>query len=452
MRKKKFQKKLMTLNLSRGITSLLLEQTKLVAKPCAGETAESISSEFQKSQRNLLPKTMKLGVKTLAQGASSSDDQESQKSTEATWDHYLHISPDTSHYMAAVFSMVRKIYGRKPGDPMKDLDVSLTIWIMFMNTTLRAAVHLGKDCDTNLRFAKKHLWQTAEQLFRETEKLISGQTETIGISLINFQDSRWMSTSLLHSRACQYATAKAYVFSDFVLCLGKVGTDPVESWKKQIQWCSETIYFSELTRIEGKPMEFEWKIFPGLTTVGILNMVQFLMGQLQCEPENFTGRIIFMSKFNDIVWDAKGNDELCVNNSKTIKEYAERFLRGHWSFLGPGSEEKWYGTYTDKPNGSWDRTAEKMPLNFAETAHPVFRGTGALERGDKRSKGSGRKSIHFNGSTKNIELLLQMVISVNLLSIYGAVADMIEELPVGQSCGETQRATVKLAARIRATI
>ena len=48
-----------------------------------------------------------------------------------------------------------------------------------------------------------------------------------------------------------------------------------------------------------------------------------------------------MSMLNDIVWDAKGNDELCVNDSKTIKEYAERFPRGRWSFLGPGSEKKW---------------------------------------------------------------------------------------------------------------
>ena len=61
-------------------------------------------------------------------------------------------------------------------------------------------------------------------------------------------------------------------------------------------------------------------------------------------------------------------------------------------------------------------------------------------RGNLRSKGSGKKSINFNGSTKNIKLLLQMVISVNQLSLYGAVADMIEELPVGQ------RAPVKPAA------
>ena len=35
--------------------------------------------------------------KPLAHGASSSVDQESHKNTEATWDHYLHMSPDTSH-------------------------------------------------------------------------------------------------------------------------------------------------------------------------------------------------------------------------------------------------------------------------------------------------------------------------------------------------------------------
>ena len=57
--------------------------------------------------------------------------------------------------------------------------------------------------------------------FRETEKLISGQTKTTGLSLINFQDLRWVSTSLLHFRAYQYATVKVYVFSDSVLCLEK---------------------------------------------------------------------------------------------------------------------------------------------------------------------------------------------------------------------------------------
>ena len=80
-------------------------------------------------------------------------------------------------------------------------------------------------------------------------------------------------------------------------------------------------------------MEFEWKIFPGLITMGFLNQIQQMIGELQCEPENLTGRIIFMSIFIDIVWDVKGNDEIWVNNSKTIEQYARRFPRGHWSFL-----------------------------------------------------------------------------------------------------------------------
>ena len=53
---------------------------------------------------------------------------------------------------------------------MKDLDVNLANWGMFMNTTLRAAVHLGKDYDANLRYVKNHLWKTAGQLFREHSK------------------------------------------------------------------------------------------------------------------------------------------------------------------------------------------------------------------------------------------------------------------------------------------
>ena len=110
-----------------------------------------------------------------------------------------------------------------------------------------------------------------------------------------------MSTSLLHSRAYQYSTAKVYVFSDSVLCLGKMGDDLLESWKSKLQWYSDNNYFKDLNRIDGQPMEFEWKIFPGLTTMKILNQIQQMMGELQCEPENFTGRIIFMSMFNDIV-------------------------------------------------------------------------------------------------------------------------------------------------------
>ena len=154
------------------------------------EDSDNPDAETWYYKGELVAQNSKAWEQPLAHGASSSVDHESQKDAEATWDHYLHMPPNTSHQVEAVFSMVRKIDGKQPGDPMEDLNENLAIWRMFMNTTLRAAVHLGKDHDMNLRFVKKYLWKKRRQRFRETEKLISGQTETTGISLINFQDSR----------------------------------------------------------------------------------------------------------------------------------------------------------------------------------------------------------------------------------------------------------------------
>ena len=90
--------------------------------------------------------------------------------------------------------------------------------------------------------------------------------------------------------------------------------------------------------------------------------------------------IIFMSMYNDIVWRERGNKENCIANSVKITERARKFPQGRWSFLEPGSAKKWYGTHTQKPDGEWDKTAGSMMLNFAESGHPVFRATSALEK------------------------------------------------------------------------
>ena len=50
-------------------------------------------------------------------------------------------------------------------------------------------------------------------------------------------------------------------------------------------------------------------------------------------------------------------------------------------------------------------------LHFAESGHPVFRATSALERGGLRSKEVGKNSVHFNGSEETVELILRTVMS-----------------------------------------
>ena len=83
--------------------------------------------------------------------------------------------------------------------------------------------------------------------------------------------------------------------------------------------------------------------------------------------------------FNYMEWRKKGNSDVCVSNAREVSDYAKKFPRGHWSFFGPGDEEKWYGTCDYKAEGKRDQQANQMIDACAQSGHPVFRGTSALK-------------------------------------------------------------------------
>ena len=134
-----------------------------------------------------------------------------------------------------------------------------------------------------------------------------------------------------------------------------------------------------------------------------------------------------MSMFNDISCGTKDNEEECELNARLVSLYAKRFGKGQWSFIGPGSEKKWYSISEDSPQGIWDKTAERMLLEFAESGCPIFRATTPLSRSKLKSKGHGKLSIHFAADQETIETIFRMIVSANQLSLYGAVAEMCEE-------------------------
>ena len=178
--------------------------------------------------------------------------------------------------------------------------------------------------------------------------------------------------------------------------------------------------------INGEPTECEWNIFPGFTTLQLCDKINDLLSDLGKTPETFTGRILFMSMFNDISCGKKDNEEECLANARVVKVLARKFGVGQWSFIGPGSEKKWYSA-ENSPQGAWDHIAEEMLLEFAESGHPTFRATTPLSRGMLKSKGHGKLSIHFAADELTIESIFRIIISVNQLSIYGAVAAICEE-------------------------
>ena len=56
-----------------------------------------------------------------------------------------------------------------------------------------------------------------------------------------------------------------------------------------------------------------------------------------------------MSMFNDIYCDRYDNKDECLKNAGFVKTFAEKFGIGQWSFIGPGSEKKWYPSENSPP-------------------------------------------------------------------------------------------------------
>ena len=91
-----------------------------------------------------------------------------------------------------------------------------------------------------------------------------------------------------------------------------------------------------------------------------------------------------------------------------------------------GSEKKWYKTCSDKPG---DRTAAMMILQFhTESCHPIFRVPSVFKKKKLRKQWTWQEVYQFTENKGNIELFLCTVISVNQLSIHGAIADLCKEL------------------------
>ena len=112
-----------------------------------------------------------------------------------------------------------------------------------------------------------------------------------------------------------------------------------------------------------------------------------------------TGRILFMSMFNDISCGTKDNEEECVANAKVVSILAKKFGIGQWSFLGPDSEKKWYSMGGNSPQGICDHITDKMLWEFAESGCPIFRATTPLSKAISKAK-----------DTKNCRYILLRII------------------------------------------
>ena len=300
---------------------------------------------------------------------------------------------------------------------------------MFMATTLNAATFMVKNFSSIQSVVKNHESLTLKQIFDVTAQLVNNQEEISCLDKIRYEKNSWTHLSLINDAVViNLQCTKVYVFSDYVLCLGKVLQHPEcnEAWKNRVAGVRAERSYSDYDAINGESTEFEWNIFPGFTTLQLCDKISNLLSSLGQTPESFTGRILFMSMFNDIFCDRYDNKDECLRNANIVKTFAKRFGIGQWSFIGPGSEKKWYSS-ENSPQRAWDNIAEDMLLGFAESGHPIFRATTPLSRGTLKSKGRRKLSIQFTADQDTVDTISRIILSVNQLSVYGAVAAICEE-------------------------
>ena len=115
-----------------------------------------------------------------------------------------------------------------------------------MSSTLQASFFMGKNYSENLHSVKntgKDL--TMKQMFDISEKLIAEQSDEIyGVNTSNYGDSSWKHLSLIDDEeVISQADAKVYVFSDSVLCLGKMSENPESNtvWAEKLTWFKKFI-------------------------------------------------------------------------------------------------------------------------------------------------------------------------------------------------------------------
>ena len=231
-----------------------------------------------------------------------------------------------------------------------------------------------------------------------------------------------------------YRMQRFFVFSDSVLCFGKVHQNPTSNivWERQLEWFKNSPQYRTLDTIDGLPMEVEWNIFQGFTTLELVREVQKFMGKMEKHhnsKDELSSCRCSMTSFGDLQ---------TMNGNALLTPHLWLYLRkdfqqdvGHASDLG--SEIKWFSTNKERPGGKLDRVAELMMIKFGESGHQVFPNHESIVRGTLKRKGGGKLSIHFWADGDTVETVFRTIISVYHLSICGAVSDLCDEYSICQT-------------------
>ena len=181
----------------------------------------------------------------------------------------LELSVEPRSFVNRVNDQVRKRQNRISNFAGEGEEHSI-IWGMFMAETMESATFMGKNFQDKQNSIVNTADLTLKQMFDISAKLVAEQDEISNLETIGWEKHSWKYLSLIDDeRIINLQRAKVYVFSDSVLCLGKIHQHPDanEAWKKRIEWVTTSQSYRDFDGISGEPTGFEWNIFIGFDTL-----------------------------------------------------------------------------------------------------------------------------------------------------------------------------------------
>ena len=215
---------------------------------------------------------------------------------------------------------------------------------------------------------------------RTNSRKIRDQLAATNLAKDNF--AYWQGSSVIKCKKSMYSTIQYCAWAESV-------NSSVSAWKEKIDWFQNSLQLWELDRVDGEPMEFEWKNFQGFTTLQILAEIQN-MTETKCKPEKFQGRNIFMSTYNDNAWWRKKHRIVYCEFrqcSSICKKIRARSLVVSWARIG--NEVIWNSyVQTERRMGQcrWDHDDKLLWKRTSRASRIQYLGKSEIWRANEKEK------------------------------------------------------------------
>ena len=176
----------------------------------------------------------------------------------------LELSVESRSFVNRVNDQVRKRQKRIE-NVTEDGEKHSIIWGMFMTVTMESAVFMGKNYLNNCQSIVNTTDLTLEQLFDISTRLVSEQNEISGLDTIDWENHSWKYLPLIgDERVINLQRTKVYVFSDSVLCLGKIFETRQSNgaWEQGFGWLKSSSTYRNFGQYRRRANGGRVKYFP----------------------------------------------------------------------------------------------------------------------------------------------------------------------------------------------